>query len=101
MPVLLATNVLDHLFNYFSSQFAVHILSALEENKTLAGLNQSRNDFHSEDPSVLAIVNCRGLSHNRTLKVLRMNSCSLASLAIEAIANAMANRSGLEVLHIE
>ena len=93
---------LDLTSNYLGPDAAVNLFSALRDNTSLEKIVLSSSTCLGEgDTEALPTVIEAALSKNQTLKVLQLDRCSLPFPAVEAIANALANGSGLEELNME
>ena len=93
--------ILDLSNNQLGPATAIGIFAALHDNSTLEELFLNHNLLGAGDDEILSNVIQGSLTNNHTLKKLHLNDTCLPYMVIEAIAFALAERSGLHVLKLQ
>ena len=92
---------LDLTSNYLGPEAAINLFSTLKENTSLEKLVLSHSKCLDEgDAEALSAAIVTALSNNHTLKVLKLDECSLPHPVVEAVATSLTGGSRLEVLDL-
>ena len=102
ITAILARNTLkclDLTSNYLGPEAAINLFSTLKENTSLEKLVLSGSKSLDEsDTEALPAAMEAALSKNHTLKVLKLDECSLPHPVVEAVATSLTKGSRLEVI---
>ena len=102
---ILKCNTLKSLYlipSDLGREATVNLFSTLIDNTSLETLDISYSKCLDDgDTEALPGVIEAALSKNNTLKVLKLNRCTLSCPAVEAIATALAKKSNLDLLSME